>query len=121
MKLLIDKKVEAAFWVLLMMQVDGVLLHLYFKAARQPPLPLQMSSRASDQWKRGGRWGAQSFSMITFKWEVHVTRSGFLGVLNIKLNRALLELKREVELRSFIRSDGIITQELCTKDNEEPE
>ena len=45
----------------------------------------------------------------------------FLGVLNIKLNRALLELKREVELRSFIRSDGILTQELCTKDNEERE
>ena len=117
MNLLIDKKIEAAFWVLLMMQVDGVLLHLYFKAARQPPLPLQMSSRASDQWKRG----AQSFSMITFKWEVHVTRSGFLGVLNIKLNRALLELKREVELRSFISGAGIITQELCTKDNEERE
>ena len=65
--------------------------------------------------------GARSFSMITFKWEVHVTRSGFLGVLNIKLIRTLLELKSEVELRSFIRSDGIITQELCTKDNEEPE
>ena len=103
-----------------MMQVDGVLLHLYFKAAQQPPLPLQMSSRASDQWKRGAG-GAQSFSMITFKWEVHVKRSGFLGVLNIKLNRALLELKREVELRSFISGDGIITQQLCTKDNEEPE
>ena len=65
--------------------------------------------------------GARSFSMITFKWEVHVTRSGFLGVLNIKLNRALIELKREGELRSFITTDGILTQELCTKDNEERE
>ena len=45
----------------------------------------------------------------------------FLGVLNIKLKRALFELKREVELRSFISGDGIITQELCNKDNEEPE
>ena len=45
----------------------------------------------------------------------------FLGVLKLKLNRALLELKRKVELRSFISGDGIITQELCTKDNEERE
>ena len=81
MNLLIDKKIEAAFWVLLMMQVDGIPLHLYFKAARQPPpLPLQMSSRAPDQWKRGGGWGARSFSMITFKWEVHATRSGLIYI-----------------------------------------
>ena len=59
--------------------------------------------------------------MITFKWEVHVIRSGFLGVLNIKLNRALLELKRVFELRSFISGNGIITQQLFTKDNEERE
>ena len=36
----------------------------------------------------------------------------FWGVLNIKLNRALLELKRVVELRSFISGDGILRQEL---------
>ena len=62
MNLLIDKKIEAAFWVLLMMQVDGIPLHLYFKAARQPPpLPLQMSSRASDQWKWGAGGGHKAF------------------------------------------------------------
>ena len=87
--------------------------------ATSPPTSDEFESLRSVE--EGGGWGAQSFSMITFKWEAHVTRSGFLGVLNIKLIRTLLELKSEVELRSFISGDGIITQELCTKDNEERE
>ena len=71
--------------------------------------------------EEGGRVGGTKLFHDYFQVGSACYKIGFLGVLNIKLNRALLELKREVELRSFIRSDGLLTQELCTKDNEERE
>ena len=87
--------------------------------ATSPPTSDEFESLRSVE--EGGAGGGTKLFHDYFQVGSACNRIRFLGVLNIKLNRALLELKREVELRSSIRSDGIITQELCNKDNEEPE